>query len=78
MNTNIQFVPQHEASFICPQSAFDSFQDFLKKEHIVILCSEEAGESNGEPFYSIEVSDVDLPESKQLISKFIASFPKTP
>jgi hypothetical protein len=77
MNPNIQFTPKNEAGFICPESAYVAFGRFLETNHITILKREEAGESNGERLYMIEVSDVDLAESKQLISKFIKSFEKS-
>jgi hypothetical protein len=70
MNPLIQFIPKNEAMFSCPQSALDKFTHFLKQEHIQIIGTEEAGDSHGEPYFHIEVLDVDLPESEQLISKF--------
>jgi hypothetical protein len=73
MNPNIQFIPQNDACFLCPKSAFENFTEFLKQENVTVLMREEAGASGGEPFYLIEVSDVDLSESKRLISKFIMS-----
>ena len=71
MNPNIQFIPKNDACFLCPESVLEFFTEFLKQENINILNREEAGASDGEPFYLIEVSDVDLSESKRLIYKFI-------
>jgi hypothetical protein len=76
----IQFTPQREAAFICPESAFDKFEAFLKDENIEIIKTDrkagDAGATNKEPYYLIEVSDVDQSESKTLISKFEASLRK--
>jgi hypothetical protein len=68
---NIQFMPQNEATFICPQSAFERFKLFLENEHIhIIRYDMNAGSQGPEDLHHIQVSDVDNEEATRLISRF--------
>jgi hypothetical protein len=69
----IQFGESHDAYFMCPKSNLDGFQAFLKSKAITVFRTKVCGVSHGEPYYMIEVEDIDESESKELISIYIRS-----